>query len=194
MKNVVAIGNASGFVEPLEATALGMIGTRSQLLAQVLMETEGQVKVDQVDLYNAHHRRLWDTIRDFLACHYRFNHHLSTPFWRHCQNETDLAGAKPMVEYYQEYGPTGTWGPLKVDPLCGFGPNGYLMILVGQKVPHKRPYTPSEKERDTWNKLVRANIDTARGAMTVAESLRALGVPDVPAESGPAVARAAVRA
>src|SRR5438552_12162174 len=109
VKNVVAIGNASGFVEPLEATALGMIGTRSQLLAQVLMETDRQVVPDQVDLYNRHHRRLWDTIRDFLACHYRFNHHLSTPFWRHCQNETDLAGARPMVEYYQEYGPTGTW-------------------------------------------------------------------------------------
>jgi tryptophan halogenase len=178
--NVVAIGNSAGFVEPLEATALGMIGTRGQLLAQVLMETEGRILPFEQDLYNASHRRAWDTIRDFLACHYRFNHHLTTPFWRHCQSETDLAGAKPMAEYYQEYGPTGTWGPMLVDPLCGFGPNGYLMILVGQKVPYQRPYTPTPQEREAWAKLVQQNIATARGAMTVPQALRALGVKDVP--------------
>ena len=180
VKNVVAIGNASGFVEPLEATALGLIGTRSQLVAQMLTECDRQIVPDQVELYNLHHARAWDTVRDFLACHYRFNHHLATPFWRHCQAETDLAGGRAMAEYYQEYGPTGTWGPLLVDPLCGFGPNGYLTILVGQKVPHKRPYTPSESERQVWAKFVRNNLETARTAMTVAEALRALGVADVP--------------
>jgi tryptophan halogenase len=185
--NVVAIGNSSGFVEPLEATALGMIGTRSQLLAQTLIESDRQIVPYETDLYNASHRRAWDTIRDFLACHYRFNHHLTTPFWRHCQNETDLAGSKPMVEYYQEFGPTGTWGPILVDPLCGFGPNGYLMILIGQKVPYKRPYTPSPQERETWNKLVKQNFETARGAMTVAQALRALGVQDMPVDSASAV-------
>ena len=94
VKNVVAIGNSSGFVEPLEATALGMIGTRSQLLAQVLTESDRQVTPFHVDLYNVHHARAWDTIRDFLACHYRFNHHLTTPFWRHCQNDTDLRAVR----------------------------------------------------------------------------------------------------
>jgi len=186
VKNVVAIGNASGFVEPLEATALGLIGTRSQLVAQILTETGGELSAMQVDLFNKHHARAWDTIRDFLACHYRFNHHLTTPFWRHCQQETDLAGARAMVEYYQEYGPAGTWGPLMVDPLCGFGPNGYLTILVGQKVPHKRPYTPPEPERAVWNNLRRQNAEAARKAMTVAEALRALGVANVPvAAAGP---------
>ena len=192
VKNVVAIGNASGFVEPLEATALGLIGTRSQLVAQILTETGGELSAMQVDLFNKHHARAWDTIRDFLACHYRFNHHLTTPFWRHCQQETDLAGARAMVEYYQEYGPAGTWGPLMVDPLCGFGPNGYLTILVGQKVPHKRPYTPPEPERAVWNNLRRQNAEAARKAMTVAEALRALGVANVPlAAAGPSHAASA---
>ena len=177
VQNVVAIGNASGFVEPLEATALSVIATRSALLAQTLWESGGGFTPFQVDLYNRHHVRLWDTIRDFLACHYRFNHHLTTPFWRHCQSETDLGGAAPFVEYYQEFGPTGVWGPLLVDPLCTFGVPGYLTILVGQKVPHRRPYTPSPKEQQTWAHMRRRNAEAASGAMTVPEALRALGVP-----------------
>jgi tryptophan halogenase len=182
VRNVVAIGNASGFVEPLEATALGMIATRSQLLSQILMESDRNVLPFQADLYNQHHARLWDSIRDFLACHYKFNHDQGTPFWTHCQRETDLAGARPFVEYYKEVGPTGTWGPMLVDPLCGFGPNGYLMILVGQKAPHNRPFKPSEKEHNEWNAQRRRNIEQANNAMTVAQSLRALGVPDVPGD------------
>jgi tryptophan halogenase len=177
VKNVVGIGNASGFVEPLEATALSVIATRSALLSQTLTESGGEPTPFQVDLYNRHHARIWDTIRDFLALHYRFNHHLTTPFWRHCQNEVELGGAAPFVEYYQEFGPTGVWGPLLVDPLDTFGTAGYLTILVGQKVPHRRPYSPGQKELETWAQMRRRNAEAARSAMTVPEALRALGVP-----------------
>ena len=53
-----------------------------------------------------------------------------------------------------------------VDPLCGFGPNGSLTILVGQKVPHKRPYTPPEPERAVWNNMRKQNAETARKAIS----------------------------
>jgi tryptophan halogenase len=190
VKNVVAIGNASGFVEPLEATALSVIGMRSMLLSQTLTESHCQPTAYQIDLFNRHHARLWDAIRQFLACHYKFNHHLTNKFWRYCQNETDLAGAQPMVEYYQRFGPTGIWGPMLLDPLDPFGSHGYLTVLVGQQVPYERKYTPTQDEWDTWNKVRRHNAESARRAMTVPEALGALGFPLTRAAPAPvAVAR-----
>ena len=175
VKNVVAIGNAAGFVEPLEATALGVIGARSQLLSQMLIESGMRIDPFEVDMYNQSHERLWDSVRDFLACHYRFNHHLVSPFWRHCQNATDIGRARAMVEYYQEFGPTGMWGPLLTDPLDGFGSKGYLMILAGQKVPYKRHHLATDAERAAWADIRRGNVEATRGAMTVLESLQAMG-------------------
>jgi tryptophan halogenase len=177
VKNVVAIGNSSGFVEPLEATALSVIGARSQLLSQLLMDCDRNVPQDQIDLYNQHHARIWDSIRRFLACHYRFNPHLGTPFWKHCHEHVDLAGAEAMCEYYQRFGPTGTWGPFFLDPLDVFGTSGYLTILVGQRAPHQRPYTPEPAELEAWNASRKKNREMARSAMTVPEALSALGFP-----------------
>jgi tryptophan halogenase len=167
-----------------------VIGMRSMLLSQTLTESHRQPTVFQVDLFNKHHARLWDAIRQFLACHYKFNHHLTNKFWRCCQNETDLAGAQPMVEYYQKFGPTGIWGPMLLDPLDPFGSHGYLTILVGQQVPYERKYTPTQAEWDTWNKVRRHNAESARRAMTVPEALGALGFPLTRAAPAPvAVAR-----
>ena len=179
VKNVVAIGNASGFVEPLEATALGLIAARSQLVSQMLVECNRQVVPFQVDLFNQSHGRLWDATRDFLACHYRFNLHLKTAFWQHCRSETYIGRAGPMLDYYQEFGPTGMWGPLLVDSLDPFGSKGYLMILVGQKVPYKSHYAASPREQQAWAAIRRQNAEAADGAMTVLEALQAFGAAGV---------------
>ena len=116
-----------------------------------------------------------DSIRDFLACHYRFNIGPVSPFWRHCQNDVDIGNAKAMVDYFQEFGPAGMWGPLLTDPLDGFGTKGYLMILVGQKVPFKMHHAVSDVERTAWAAIRRQHVEAARGAMTVLESLQAMG-------------------
>jgi tryptophan halogenase len=173
VKNVVAIGNASAFVEPLEATALGMIGMRSRLLSEVLMECDRRVIPVHVDLYNRHHAMLWESIRKFLAIHYKFNARLDTPFWRECREKTDLAGAEPVVEYYRQSGPSGLWGPAVVDDIEPFPLGSYLTLLVGQKVPHEMGYTPPDREWAIWNAERQKNRSAAAGAMTVPEALAA---------------------
>src|SRR5262249_30678226 len=73
IKNVVAIGNASGFVERLEATSLHVICDESRFLAQILEDCERQPTGSLKESYNVLVANEWDEIRQFLALHYKFN-------------------------------------------------------------------------------------------------------------------------
>jgi len=99
--NVVGMGNASGFVEPLEATALMCICLQSRALADGLGETDDTPSPSMTSMFNLYLAGLWDEVRDFLAVHYKFNTRLETPFWQRCRAETALHGAAPLVQYFQ---------------------------------------------------------------------------------------------
>src|SRR5262249_61674523 len=73
VQNVVGIGNACGFVEPLEATSLGAICDESYALAQSLLECDGRPTPSVVAQYNKRNGIKWDNIRRFLGIHYKFN-------------------------------------------------------------------------------------------------------------------------
>jgi tryptophan halogenase len=171
VKNVVAIGNSSGFVEPLEATALSIIGTRGILLAELLLESDGVAQPMAAKIFNSLTARAWDSVRKFLATHYRFNTRLDTPFWRHCREHTNLAGAEPIVEWYQQMGPSPYAAPGLVDPQDIFGIDGYLVTLLGQSVPHQSKFQPSEQELRKWNAAREQYKARAANAVSVSEAL-----------------------
>src|SRR5688572_21853628 len=171
VKNVVAIGNASGFVEPLEATALGVIAMQSRMLADILMDSDRRPRPTQVWAYNDFHRRNWDAIRAFIAIHYKYNTRQGTPFWQACRADTDLAGAERIVNYYNENGPSPLCQELLFDPFDQFKLAGYTALLVGMKVPYERTHTPTEAEWRTWNAKRQRFKDAATKALTVREAL-----------------------
>lgn len=149
IKNVVAIGNSAGFVEPLEATAIGMICDAAVHLCRALQASDSHVIDIQRDIFNKVVWRNWEIIRDFLAIHYRFNRRLDTPFWRACQNDVQLGTIQDLVDYYQAVGPDfGLLTPeLKRD---FFSAEGYLAMLVGQQVPYQRTVSIPEPQAKVW--------------------------------------------
>jgi tryptophan halogenase len=176
--NVVAIGNASGFVEPLEATALATITVQCRSLAFTLFECMGKVTPSFVALYNKLICESWDEIRDFIALHYKFNTRLETPFWRACRNETDLAGADLLVDFFRENGPTAIHEATLLRQASIFGIEGYLTMLVGQKVPYQARYEPSASQWQRWQ-LHRAEcMAQAQQGFTVDEALQRIRRPD----------------
>ena len=140
VKNVVAIGNSNGFVEPLESTAIAHICVMSQNLAEMLAESEFQPRPTLLGLFNRRNELAWEHIRRFLAIHYKFNTRIDTPFWRECREHCDLSTAAPLVEYYRENGPNTLWRGVLLESFDQFGPDGYLAMFVGQKVPYQNSY------------------------------------------------------
>jgi tryptophan 7-halogenase len=178
VKNVVAIGNASGFVEPLEATALGVIAMQSRILTETIRESEREIRPGQRALFNRFNSRNWDSIRGFVALHYKFNDRLDTPFWQRCRAETDIREARRIVDFYEENGPTGVWGPTVVDnEFDQFTIAGYMTMLVGMRVPYRTTHVPTAAERASWEARRRRNRETAARAMTVRETIEALRSP-----------------
>ena len=91
--NVMALGLASGFVEPLEATSIGQTLEQLRNFRIVVLESGGLVADTIVDAFNESNARYWAGIRDFLRMHYDCPRR-DTPFWR------DAAGA-PLPPSYR---------------------------------------------------------------------------------------------
>jgi len=174
--NVVAIGNAVGFVEPLEATALQVICVESITLADALGDSQCAPPATMHELYNRYNARTWDDTRDFLAVHYRFNTRLDTKFWRACRAEVKLHEAEAIVDFYRENGPSSLAAQL-MHPSNSFGVNGYWSLLVGQGLAHQKPHAPTAKESERWQAQCRLWAQEAQKAMDVRESLAAIGRP-----------------
>jgi tryptophan halogenase len=171
VKNVVGIGNASGFVEPLESTSLGVVCDESDSLVNSLLEAGREPTPTIIRQYNKRFGIKWDNIRDFLGAHFKFNTGLDTAYWRECRARCDLCGAAELVAYYQENGP-GIYHKLTLlDRLSQFGLEGYWSLLLGQKVPYQRPYVPTHQERETWRQIQQAFRAKGEAGVSVKEAL-----------------------
>lgn len=169
--NVVAIGNASGFVEPLEATALMIVCSHCETMVDFLKHSTLQPSQSLRALYNKLVGETWRDIRDFLGLHYKVNTMLDTPFWRHAREDTDISALDELLEFYAENGPTGFCRYRIPASQSDFGIEGYFNMLVGNKVPYRQHYTPTAAERAIWQAHCQENVRQAKAGITVAESL-----------------------
>jgi len=88
-RNCVAVGQAAGFIEPLEASALVMAELAAAMLADCLPATRAEMEVVARQFNEAFTYR-WQRIIDFLKLHYVLSRRRDSDYWRDNQSAASM--------------------------------------------------------------------------------------------------------
>ncbi|NML07853.1 tryptophan halogenase family protein [Sphingomonas sp. G-3-2-10] len=124
--NVVALGLASGFLEPLESTSIHLIQTGIIRLLGLLPRNGIDPAV--VDRFNADTVHEYALLRDFVLAHYAVSSGVDTPFWREVREAPLPDSLAARIEAFR------TSGNILNEPTELFGPTNWFAILWGQGV------------------------------------------------------------
>lgn len=158
-KNCVALGLASGFLEPLESTSIHLI--QNNIIRLIKLFPGEEIRPEEIDQYN--HDAKWEVefIRDFIILHYHATHRADSEYWRDCR---DMEVPETLAHRLRLFKASGRvfreFGEL-------FAENSWIAVMLGQGVipddyhPYADKATKAQLEEFLQN--IRASIAKAVG-------------------------------
>ncbi|MDZ4263474.1 MAG: tryptophan halogenase family protein, partial [Pseudomonadota bacterium] len=101
-KNCIAIGLASGFMEPLESTSIHLV--QSALARIMAMFPQKSFNQDEIDSYNEQVGFEYEKIRDFLILHYKVTERDDSDFWNYCRDMEIPASLQQKINVFKANG------------------------------------------------------------------------------------------
>ena len=98
-KNVVALGLAAGFIEPLESTSIHL--AISGLVRLIHMFPSNGISDSVVERYNRVSRAEMEHVRDFIILHYHANQR-DEALWRECREMTLPDGLAERIQLFRD--------------------------------------------------------------------------------------------
>ena len=123
-KNCVAVGLASGFIEPLESTSIHLI--QRSVIRLIQMFPYDGIREPDVNEFNNQMKFEIDNVRDFIVLHYHVTERSDTAFWRQCRDMAIPDTLKHRIELFRQAGRV-----FKI-PTELFGENSWIQVMLGQ--------------------------------------------------------------
>ena len=101
-RNCLALGLASGFLEPLESTSIHLI--QQGIVRFLRMFPEAGVVQEDINEFNKQADFDIEHIRDFIILHYHVTNRTDTPFWRHCRQMDVPASLRHRIDLFVKTG------------------------------------------------------------------------------------------
>jgi len=101
-RNCVAVGLASGFLEPLESTSLYLI--QSALIRLIRLFPDGRLDQANIDEFNRQTDFEYERIRDFIILHYKATERDDSEFWRYCRDMDVPATLERKIDLFRANG------------------------------------------------------------------------------------------
>jgi len=125
-RNVVALGLASGFLEPLESTSIHMVHSGIMKLLQHFPDRSFSPLI--IDSYNRRISEEAEQIRDFIILHYHATERDDSPFWNQVRTMAVPDSLTERVGLFAER------GLLVSRPDETFSQTSWLAVMLGQNI------------------------------------------------------------
>jgi tryptophan halogenase len=132
VRNCIALGLASGFLEPLEATSIHMIQRGLAMLLKFFPDRNFEQA--DIDRYNKMLDHEFARVRDFLLLHYTQTERAGA-FWRHCRSMALPESLRERISLFRSHGRI-----LREDAEL-FPIQSWLSVMIGQNL-MPRSYDP----------------------------------------------------
>ncbi|MEO7276474.1 MAG: tryptophan halogenase family protein [Sphingomicrobium sp.] len=156
VRNVVAIGLSSGFIEPLESTSIHLIQTAITRLIDLL--PAGKISEATRENYNDRTAFEMERIRDFIILHYHANQREGEPFWDKLRTMAVPESLQHKIDLFQT---TARVVP-SFDEL--FDTRAWIHVMIGQNIIPESYHPvadllPEPRLREFLNGLERAHLE-----------------------------------
>jgi tryptophan 7-halogenase len=151
-KNCVALGLASGFLEPLESTSLHLIEIGLGRLIELFPDREFEPRL--ADEYNRLMGRSFESIRDFIILHYHLSQR-DEEFWRHCRSMAIPDALQHQLQLFRASGQVALYDA------GAFAEPSWVSIFFGQRVWPRRHDPMAEllhRDEVNWDLERRRNL------------------------------------
>ncbi len=126
VKNCVAVGLSSGFLEPLESTSIHLI--QNSVIRLVKLFPTRDINESEIEQFNREAESEINYIRDFIILHYHVNQRDDADYWRECRDMSIPESLAHKIELFRNS------GRIMMHPGELFADQSWLSVMLGQGI------------------------------------------------------------